>query len=127
MDIVTGTGPAPVIKRQDFFASIKQAGKKVINMKNLEGVKDIVHQSKGYLEDNMVVDELKQAPRASYIGDKGDKITSAKELLYGQRSKKHAKIINVDYQTSKSVASNQDTIFIGDSQGNMSAYNFLTN
>ena len=72
MDIVVGTGPAPVIHKRDFFAQISKAGRKVINMKNLQGVRDVVNQSKGYLEENMVLDELKQVARAPYIGDKGD-------------------------------------------------------
>ena len=58
-------------------------------MNNLEGVKSIVNQSLGYVEENMRLPPAKASIRAPYIGDKGSNIESAKELLYGTRSKKH--------------------------------------
>lgn len=68
----------------------------------------------------------KEQVRAPYIGDKGSNIISAKELLYGARSKKDMKVISVEYHTTKHMLTTEDTLYVADSKGGMSAYNFVT-
>ena len=57
-------------------------------MKNSQilALKELVHQSPDYLEQNMNIELPKILPPAPYIGDSGGELETAKDLLRGQRS-----------------------------------------
>jgi hypothetical protein len=126
MDLPNPTSFTQSPSKKDFLSQLKKAGRKVITMNNLAGVQDVVYQSLGYLEDNMTIEAQKKTIVAPFIGDKGSEVKTAKELLYGARSKALAKVISVEHLTEKSMVAAADGIYLGDSLGNMCAYNHIT-
>ena len=52
-------------------------------------MQDVVFQSQGYLDDIIKIETQKKTPVYPFIGDMGNEIKSAKQLLQGSRSKAH--------------------------------------
>jgi hypothetical protein len=88
MDLTATAGAFAKSKASLSLTKFKKAAKKVIVENVLEQVKPVVEEEPNFLEENLSTEEPKIIIPKDYIGDKGGLIKSAKELLFGERSKK---------------------------------------